>query len=135
MKRTLKEITGERRRCAYCDRALRPNTDYVRVLGHLQEIPTAEQLREMAQPQPGLMHVKDAVYYGYRSERGFRFRHSNTWDGEPYTEMGFWTGGYRGRGWLKGHGLLFCNSECATLFAVAAYQAGMRIPRDRPEVV
>jgi hypothetical protein len=118
MKRTLDEITGEGRRCQYCGRALRPNTDYVRVLGHLHEIPTAEQLREMAQPDPGLMHVRDAVLYGYLKERVFRFRHSSMWGGQPCTEMGFWTGGYRGKGWLKGEGVLFCNHECATYVSV-----------------
>jgi len=89
MKRTLEEITGERLRCEYCGKALRPSTDYVRVLGHLQKIPTADQLKEMAQPEPGLMHVRDAVYYGYQAKRVLRFRHSSTWDGQPYTEMGF----------------------------------------------
>jgi hypothetical protein len=78
MQRTLEEIIGEGRRCEYCGRPLRPNTDYVRVLGHLHEIPTAEQLREMGQPDQGLMHVRDAVLYGYRKERVFRFRHSST---------------------------------------------------------
>jgi hypothetical protein len=130
MQRTLKEIIGEGRRCQYCDKTLRPNTDYLRVLGHLHEIPTAKQIVQMEQPTPPITHVKDAVLYGFQKERVFRFRHASTWDGQPYTEMGFWTGGYRGKGWLKGEGVLFCNSQCATLFAVAAYKAGMRIKRD-----
>jgi hypothetical protein len=41
--------------------------------------------------------------------------------------MGFWTGGYRGEG------VLFCNPECATYFAVVAYRDGMRIRRDGTE--
>jgi hypothetical protein len=98
-------------------------------------IPAAEQLVGMEQPTSPITHVKDAVRYGYQKERVFRFRHSNTWDGQPYTEMGFWTGGYRGRSWLKVEGVLFCNYECATLFAVAAYKAGTRIPKDGPSTV
>jgi hypothetical protein len=70
-----------------------------------------------------------------QSERVFRFRHSSTWNGRPCTEMGFWTGGYRGKGWLKGEGVLFCNHDCATYFAVAAYNDGMRIKRDRSGAV
>jgi hypothetical protein len=105
------------------------------VLGHLHEIPTAEQLREMAQPDQGLIHVRDAFLYGHLKERVFRFRHSSAWDGQPCTEMGFWTGGYRGKGWLKGEGVLFCNAECATYFAVAAYKDGLRIRRDGSESV
>jgi hypothetical protein len=130
MKRKLEEMIGEGRRCAYCDRPLRPNAEYVRVLGHLHEIPTAEQLTAMEQPSPPITHVAYAVLYGYLKERVFRFRHSSTWDDQPYTEMGFWTGGYRGQGWLEGDGVLFCNSVCATYFAVDAYKAGMRIKRD-----
>ena len=75
------EIIGEGRRCAYCDRPLRPNTEYLRVLGHLHEIPTAERLVEMGQPEPPITHVKDAVLYGYQKECVFRFRHSSTWNG------------------------------------------------------
>ena len=102
MKRKPDEIIGEGRRYAYCDRPLRPNTEYVWVLGHLHEIPTAEQLKLMEQPTPPITHVADAVSYGYRKERVFRFRHSSTRDEQPYTEMGFWTGGYRGQGWIQG---------------------------------
>jgi hypothetical protein len=127
MQRPLKEIIGEGRRCQYCGRPLRPNVEYVRVLGHLHEIPTAEQLVELGQPEPPITHVKDAVLYGYQKGRVFRFRHSSTWDGRPCTEMGFGTGGYRGKGWIKGEGVLFCNHECATYFAVTAYKDGMRI--------
>jgi hypothetical protein len=129
MQRTLKEIIGEGRRCQYCGRPLRPNVEYVRVLGHLHEIPSAQQLVEMEQPEPPITHVKDAVLYGYRKEHVFRFRHSSTWDGQPCTDMGFWTGGYRGKGWLKGEGVLFCNHACATYFAVAAYKDGIRIKK------
>jgi hypothetical protein len=100
------------------------------VLGHLREIATVEQLKEMAQPDPGLLHVNDVVLCGYLKERVFRVRHSSTWDGQPRTEMGFWTAGYRGKGWLKGEGVLFCNFERATLFAVAAHQAGMKTKND-----
>ena len=67
MQRTLKEIVGEGRRCQYCDRPLRPNVEYVPVLEHLHEIPTAEQLVTMGQPDPPITHVKDAVCYGYAS--------------------------------------------------------------------
>jgi hypothetical protein len=49
--------------------------------------------------------------------------------------MGFWTGGYRGRGWLKGDGVLFCNPECATYFAVAAFKDGVRIKRSGSEAI
>jgi hypothetical protein len=105
------------------------------VLGHLHEIPTAEQLVEMGQPAPPITRVKDAILYGYGKERVFRFCHSSTWDGQPCTEMGFWTGGFRGKGWLKGDGVLFCNPDCATYFAVAAYAKGMRIMRDGSEDV
>jgi hypothetical protein len=135
MQRTLKEIIDEGRRCRYCDRPLRPNVEYVRVLGHLHEIPTAEQLVQTGQPEPRITHVKDAVLYGYRKERVFRFRHSSTRDGQPCTEMGFWTGGYRDKGWLKGEGVLCCNQECATYFAVAAYSNGVWIMRGGSEAV
>ena len=89
----------------------------------------------MEQPTSPITCVRDAVLYGYLKDRVFRFRHSTTWDGQPYTEMGFWTGGYRGKGWLKGEGVLFCNHECATYFAVAAHMDGMRIKRDGRESV
>jgi hypothetical protein len=83
----------------------------------------------MGQPEPPITHVKDAALYGYQRERVFRFRHGSTLDGRPCTEMRSWTGGYRGKGWLKGEGVLFCNDECATYFAVAAYRDGIRINR------
>ena len=82
-----------------------------------------------------ITRVRAAVLYGYLKERVFRFRHSSTWDGQPCTERGFWTGGYRGKGWLKGEGVLFCNHECATYFAVAAYKDGTRIKRDGRDAV
>jgi hypothetical protein len=41
MQRTLKEIIGEGRRCQYCDRPLRPNVEYVRVIGHAPRIEQA----------------------------------------------------------------------------------------------
>jgi hypothetical protein len=115
--------------------APRPNTDYIGVIGHLREILTAQQLAEMGQPTPATTQVKDAVVCGYLKERIFRLRHGSTRDGQPCTEMGFWTGGYRGKGRLKSEGVLFCNRECATYFAVAAYRDGMRIKRDGHDAV
>ena len=47
MQRALTAVIGEGRRCQYRDRPLRPNVDYVRVLGDLHEIPTAEQFVQM----------------------------------------------------------------------------------------
>jgi hypothetical protein len=92
-------------------------------------------LVQMGQPDPPITHVRAAVLYGYLKERVFRFRHRSTWDGQPCTKMGFRTGGYRGKGWLKGDGVLFCNPECATDFAVAAYKNGMRLTREGSESV
>jgi hypothetical protein len=127
MRRTLKSITGERSRCQYCDRTLKPTTDHFEVLGHLMDVPTAEQLGELPQPKPSWPPVEEAVRRGYQKDRVFRLRHKNFLNSQQFTELAFWTGGYQGRGWSNGHGVLFCNTECATLFAVAAYRAGLRI--------
>jgi hypothetical protein len=89
----------------------------------------------IGQPEPPIRHVEAAVLYGYRKERVFRFRHSSTWDGQPCTETGFWSGGYRGKGWLKGEGVLSCDHECATYFVVAADVNGVRIAPDRSDAV
>ena len=89
----------------------------------------------MEQPSPLITHVADAVLYGYRTERVFRVPHSSTWDDQPYSEMGFWTGGYRGQGSIEGDGVLFCNYVCGTYFAVDAYKGGMRIKRDSSDSV
>jgi len=39
MPRTLKAIAGERPRCQFCDKPLRPDTSTVELAGHLQEAP------------------------------------------------------------------------------------------------
>lgn len=123
---TLLEVTGPRPRCYYCDKTLRPNTFGVRLDGHIDHIPSVDEMAQMPRNVIGM-----AIGFGYRPERVFRVTYKTLYDGEPATELRCWCGTYNGRG--KGKDCewpLFCDLGCSLSFAAACWNAGMRMKRD-----
>jgi hypothetical protein len=123
---TLKQITGDRPRCQYCGKDLKPLTCTVEVTGHICTPPTTDELIQMPQPKPSYPSTEDAVQRGYQSDRAFRQTHKATWKDEPCTILHFWTGRYDGYGYTDTP-KLFCNNECGRLFGLAAWRAGYRM--------
>jgi hypothetical protein len=115
MPRTLKAITGERPRCQFCDKPLRPNTWWFDVRGHITEPPLTA---ETELPQ------------GYDPNRVFRLTRRLTYLGEPGTRVSFWRGTYGGYGTGQDGTRLFCSYPCGLHFALACGNADMRIKRE-----
>ncbi len=125
---TLRQITGERPRCQYCGKDLKPTTSEVEVMGHIATAPTSEELLTMPTPQPSWPLPQDAIERGYRPDLVFRMRHRTTWKDEPSTKIGFWTGLYEGIGYSDTP-RLFCNNFCGSRFGMAAWVAGFRMKK------
>jgi hypothetical protein len=75
---TLKQVAGERPRCQYCGKELKPVTETVEVTGHINVPPAVESLFQMPQPRPSYPPTRIAVDRGYRPERVFRMTSSST---------------------------------------------------------
>jgi hypothetical protein len=123
---TLKQIAGERPRCQFCGKELKPVTCSVELAGHITRLPAVEQLLRMPQPDLRYPSTEDAVKRGYRPEFVFRLTHMADWKNEPFTKLHFWTGKYDGYGYTDTP-KLFCNNECGRLFGLAAWRAGYRM--------
>jgi hypothetical protein len=117
MPRSLKTLTGERPRCQYCDKPLRPATSTLELSGHLDEPPEEKRV---------------AAGIRYSPHRIFRFQHGTNINGQPITKMSFWRGTYEGYGTGKDGTRLFCSQPCGVLFGIASWNAGMRI-KDRKD--
>ena len=131
MPNPLKSVTGERPRCQFCDKPLRPNTDTVEVYGHLDEAPDQETLPSLDSPYLSLQDMKDLVRRGYRRDRVFRLTHRTAYSRRAVTGLSFWRGTYEGPGTGQDGTRLFCSYPCGLAFGVACWNAGMRIRRDR----
>jgi hypothetical protein len=123
---TLKRIVGERPRCQYCDKELKPVTCTVEVNGHITAPPTVEELIQMAQPNPAWPPTSIAVERGYLPDRVFQVRLKTNHMTEPVTAIHFWTGKDHGYGYTDTP-KLFCNNDCGRLFGLAAWRAGYRM--------
>jgi hypothetical protein len=123
---TLKQITGERPRCQYCGKELKPLTCTVEVAGHTCTPPTTDELIQMPQPKPSYPSTELAVERGYRPERVFRMTRTADYTKAPVTRLHFWTGKDHGYGYTDTP-KLFCNNECGRLFGLAAWRAGYRM--------
>jgi hypothetical protein len=77
----------------------------------------------MPMPRPSWPSPQDAAQRGYRPSHVFRLRHRTTWNDEPSTKIGFWTGKYEGIGYVDTP-KLFCNNFCGSRFGMAAWAAG-----------
>jgi len=132
MPRTLKEITGERPRCQFCDKPLRPYTDTVEVFGNLDEAPDEEALPSLDSRYLSLREGKYLVKRGYRRDRVFRLTHRTDHSGRPITGLSFWRGTYHGYATGQDGTRLFCSHPCGLQFGVACRNAGMRI-KERKE--
>ena len=75
--RTLKQIAGERPRCQYCGKELKPVTCTVEVTGHITDVPAIDELLRMQQPNPTWPTTSVAVERGYRPEFVFRMTHKS----------------------------------------------------------
>jgi hypothetical protein len=131
MPRTLKAITGERPRCQYCDKPLRPTTDTIEVFGHLDEAPDQETLPSLDSSHLSLREGKYLVERGYRRDRVFRLTHRTGYAGRSITGLSFWRGTYHGYGTGQDGTRLICSYPCGAHFGVACWNAGMRIRREQ----
>jgi len=123
---TLKQITGERPRCQFCGKDLKPETCSIELKDHITEPPETEELLRMPQPRPSYPSTQDAVQRGYCAEFVFRMTHRADWKNEAFTILRFWTGKFDGHGYTDTP-QLFCNQECGLLFGLAAWRAGYRM--------
>jgi hypothetical protein len=108
MPRTLKAITGERPRCQYCDKPLRPTTDTIEVFGHLDEAPDQETLPSLDSSHLSLREGKYLVERGHRRDRVFRLTHRTGCVGRSITGLSFWRDTYHGYGMGQDGTRLFC---------------------------
>jgi hypothetical protein len=124
----LREIIGERPLCQRCDKPLTACTFKFRVAGHIDHAPTADDLREIVARKawPDHWGAEMALKDDYEAGRAFRVWHCLDYESRPYSEVHYWRGFYAGLGrrWP-----LFCSPNCALVFAVATWNAGMRIVR------
>jgi hypothetical protein len=130
--RPLAEVTCERPRCQYCDKALRPWTTAIEVVGRLDSPPKRDPLVSL-EPTVQFLYKSFAVWaseVGYEANRVFRLEHITDHRGRPDTRIWFWKGYYHRYG--RGHDgtVLFCSRFCSGVFAVIAWNAGMRIRRE-----
>ena len=95
---TLKQILGERPRCQYCGKELKPVTYTVELAEHITKVPTADELLGKPQPSPTWPTTNVATERGYRPEFVFRVAHKVNWKHEPFTVLHFWTGKDQGYG-------------------------------------
>ena len=125
---TLAQLTGERPRCQYCGKDVKPRNERVEVLGHLAVPPSLEELRTMQQPEPSYPSIDLAAQAGLRTEvrvplcAGTSVFQSQ----KAYTAIHFWTGTYDAWGHQDAR-WLFCCMECGLSFGIAAYRAGYRM--------
>jgi len=129
--KTLREITGERPRCACCNEDLKPVTSWIDVKGEAKTPPSLVQIE--AAPASNLIGtlgaLKDEIRWGYRPERVFRITQVTGQLGVT-THMRYWRGTYKGVGRAQGRDhYLFCNHRCAVRFGCACWAHGMRMER------
>ena len=133
--RSLKAITGDRARCQYCNKPLKPHTSMLELAGHLDGPPDAEDVAQAA-PMPNSFWTPErALKNGYAPELVFRLRHEE-WNKQPFTLLKFWTRRYEGYGFVFDGPMrttLFCGYMCGVHFGVACWKAGMRI-KDTPSI-
>ena len=127
--KSLKQITGERARCQYCNKPLKPQTSLLELAGHLDRPPDAEDVAQAA-PMPNSVWTPErALKNGYAPELVFRLRHDE-WNKQPFTLLKFWTRRYESYGFLfdgPTRSTLFCGYMCGVHFGLACWKAGMRI--------
>jgi hypothetical protein len=133
--RSLKQITGDRQRCQYCNKPLKPQTSLLELAGHLDGPPDVQDLAQTA-PMPNSFWTPErALKNGYAPELVFRLRHEE-WNERPFTLVKFWTRKYEGYGFVFDGPVrttLFCGYVCGVQFGVACWKAGMRI-KEKPSV-
>jgi hypothetical protein len=130
--RSLKHITGDRARCQYCNKPLKPHTALLELAEHLDGPPDAQELARTA-PMPNSFWTPErALKNGYAPELVFRLRHEE-WNAQPFTLIKFWTRKYEGYGFVfdgPARTTLFCSYMCGVHFGVACWKAGMRMKTD-----
>jgi hypothetical protein len=133
--RSIKQITGDRPCCQYCNKPLKPHTSLLELAGHLDGPPDAEDLAQTA-PMPNSFWTPErALKNGYAPELVFRLRHDE-WNRQPFTLVKFWTRKYDGYGFVfegPTRTTLFCGYMCGVHFSVACWKAGMRM-KETPNV-
>jgi hypothetical protein len=127
---TLRQITGERPRCQYCDKELRPWTSAFTLYVAVALPPTLDEI-DQAPPSKSigtLSVLKENFKWGYRPERVFRIKHRETpydvrhkWD----TRFTYWTGRYDGYVRADTH-VLFCSLTHAAYFGKSGVES--RLP-------
>jgi hypothetical protein len=130
--RSLKQITGDRLRCQYCNKPLKPRTDLLELVGHLDGPPDVQELASITPMSHSFWTPERAIQHGYTPDLVFRLRHEE-WNKQPFTLLKFWTRTYEGYGFvLDGpeRVTLFCGYTCGVHFGVACWNAGMRMKRD-----
>jgi hypothetical protein len=133
---TLNDVVGERPTCERCRKKLKACTGDFRLPGHLDHIPTREEVQAYfdAGGKNNLWGPEYALKEGYSAGRAFRAWHVLDHKEEPVTEVHYWRGYYDGRGRGKGRRWpLFCGVECALSFAALCWDADMRIQRKEEE--
>jgi hypothetical protein len=88
--RSLKQITGDRLRCQYCNKPLKPQTSLLEVAGHLDGPPDAQELAQTGPMHNSFWTPEPALKNGYAPELVFRLRHEE-WNKQPFTLVKFWT--------------------------------------------
>ena len=123
---TLKQVAGDRPRCQYCGKELKPVTDTVEVTSQINTPPPVDELIQMQQPKLSYPPTNIAVDRGYQPERVFRMTLKVDYTKTPYTRLHFWTGKDQVYGYTDTP-KLFCKNDCGRLFGLAAWRAGYRM--------
>jgi hypothetical protein len=130
--KTLKQITGDRLLCQYCNKPLKPQTSLLELAGHLDGPRDVPELAHIA-PMPNSFWTPErALKNGYEPELIFRLRHEH-WNEQPFTLIKFWTRKYEDYGFAfdaPDRVTLFCSYMCGVHFGLACGKAGMRMKTD-----
>ena len=129
MSRTLKELTGERPRCQYCGKEVKPRNQRVRCSGTSPKCPRrSRSCARCSSPSPTIRPSTWRSSGVMTGARVFRLRHrtSDFQSQKAYTAIHFWTGTYDAWGHQDAR-WLFCCMECGLSFGIAAYRAGYRM--------
>ncbi len=98
----------------------------------MDHAPTADEARAIVEAKawPDHWGAEMALKDGYDAGRAFRVWHCLDYERRPYSEVHYWRGFYAGLGWGQDRRWpLFCSPNCALVFAVATWNAGMRMVR------
>jgi hypothetical protein len=127
--KTLMQMTGERPRCQFCDKPLKPATRSMWLKGHVDVPPDLERLTEDDMALGG--KLEDARRTGYRPELVYKLKHLDTDPKYAKTEVSYWAQACDGWGQGKDGTRLFCSFQCGVYFAEACWNSDMRINRDK----